>query len=156
MDGIQVTELLSKLSRSEQRAVYDTLGHQFSQAKDYTPSTIEAETWDAITDALGLGKMPISTFIASYGKSKYRKACADVRAYVIGAAGAQRKPVTLELTKVCLRCLAAMLKSWDMPLSATILMNNVPHLATAVDRAFPGYAAAGLLVRVVKVQAAAL
>ena len=115
-------------------------------------TTQEQTVWDAVNEVCRTRAIPPAKFAQAYGVGNFRRALADVNAYIDTSCGAglplaHRRVVI----RTVLECLVEYIQSWKTPLapSPKTLLDTVGRLAHAVDQCFPGYADAKMLHRVV-------
>ena len=88
-------------------------------------------------------------FISAYGKHKFAERVESVLEYMNDSRKYLLRAQTNSLIQLCFRSLASELRRREIPVTPKTLLDNVGSLPNAVDIRFPGYAAAGLLHRVV-------
>lgn len=99
-------------------------------------------------------KIPHSKLFETYGRKKFVEKANIILDYTRSTRKAMRRPQLQGLVTLCLKCLAKNLKARDIPVTPRTLLDNIEHLSYAVNRAFPGYASAGMLHILVDRQAA--
>lgn len=84
-----------------------------------------------------------------YGLAKFMEKSDEAYSFVDDTRRYLRPPQVKVLLDVAMKCLAADLRSRELPVTPTLLLNQMGRLTFAVDQCFPGYARAGILHRIV-------
>ena len=142
---------LDDLDPAEQRQLYDQLAYRFSK-QTQTFSADEIELWDAICDVLNLGKrerMPLKSYVQQHGRTKYGDQVTVVELLIARSVPEMiRRTVKSAVRRRMLACLAKWLRSRDLPVTPTIMTQNLGMLEHAVNACYPGYISARLLHRI--------
>lgn len=146
LDQLQ-TDIM-ELTREERDQLMSALALSTSRTRE-PPTRDEQIVLDAISEVLDV---PVRTekFLESYGRAKFSERAAEIIQFVSESRRALRAPQIRGLVEVCLRSLASDLRSREIPVSPRTILDNIGSMPRAVDRRFPGYAAAGLLHKVVR------
>lgn len=112
--------------------------------------------WDGLVEELSSRGLLHAGAVGSLQRTKafrtYTAKAGAVRVFLLRAAPGlpQKQPVLQALGRRVAYCLAEAVSVWA-PLSPSFLLTNIDKVPEAVDQCFPGYAAAGLLDKLVKV-----
>lgn len=121
----------------------------------YTPSREDSEVWDTLVKLCSMRHRNLDAFLRDKQEGLARRQWSEAVA-LIGRFCAQAAPVRhrdldrAALVDLVLECLAADLRAHHERVTAKTLLAAVPDLPAAVDRAFPGYVAAGLLHKLIR------
>jgi hypothetical protein len=152
MAAVRVTDLyedIMLLSADDREQLLSNLQRDSQKTLMSKPlSREESVVFDALMSVCDV-KIAQNRFLESYGRAKYAEKVQTVYEYVASTRKFLRLPQVQALVALCLRCLANDLKSREIPTTPKIVLDNLNFLAHAVDKAFPGYASAGLLHRLV-------
>lgn len=137
---------IGNLSRSEREHLMTVLAYH--EANDQSPISREQRfILQTIAELSDNRATPVfeERFIKSYGRRKFDQQCDEVFTFLEDS----RKylhPVQMNgLIEVCLKALAASLRDRTLPVTPKTMMDSISSLPAAVDKQFPGYAAAKLL-----------
>lgn len=155
-------DIIAALPLDQQRALLDDLRFRLDRktaservlATRNEWSSLESDVWQALTRELHarlhIETPPLNIFVNSFGAARYRSVVAGLDAYVASACG---EPLSRTHKVVVIRtiisCLVDRLCAREIPVSASSVLASVGQTGQAVDAAFPGYAAARLLHRLV-------
>ena len=144
---------LDTLTEAQGRELYNTLAARYARAGKQSYNEDETMVWDAINEIVGQ-RRALSDVLAKCGKEYTRASYADDVEYVCGwldnGCGVRlNKPQRMAVIKLALDCLGRQLLRAKCPLIHKTMIQQLLNAPAAVDRAFPGYASAGLLDRVV-------
>lgn len=150
-------DFLDSLTDAERRALHTKLSYDLASAGGKSREFSDKETalWRDLGDALPtMHRQPLAAFAERFGLRRYSDA-ADAFERVAARAlpGVVRKPIRDAVRVRMLRCLADMLLGMHVPATAASVLNNIHQIEFAVDQQFPGYIAAGLLHRIIRVAA---
>lgn len=140
------------LSEAGQRELYEYLAAKFGAATPANDvfSAGETDLWDAMHEALGLAPtQTLASFAASVGKARYALAADNMHKLIERHCGLLRRPQRTAMRVELLRCLAVNLEARGLPCRPKTMFSNLDMLMHAVDQAYPGYVAAGMLKRIV-------
>lgn len=94
-------------------------------------------------------RTPTQALVRDYGYQKFQNRVEELLDYIGEARKVLRRAQVQGLIEQCLQCLASDLRSREIPVTPSTMLNSFGHLRHAVDQDFPGYAAAGHLHRLV-------
>jgi hypothetical protein len=138
-------EKIQELTSEERVRLLANLNMDISKQKTSEPlNREETAVLDALMRAADVS-IPDPIFLKSFGKSAFRASASDVIAFARGGKTIMRAPELAELIYLCMRCLAKHLRSREIPATPKVMMENMSLMPAAVDRAYPGYAKAGML-----------
>jgi hypothetical protein len=144
---------ISNLTVAERKALYDRLAFDLAQSgRKEPPPEAEGDLWSLLSDLLRV-RMPMSQFLASYGKAKFSDASALMQQYIEeGCAVSVRREARVGMMRICLECVISHLKARSIPTSPSSVLNSFGMLESCVNRSFPGYYEARLLHRLAPLQ----
>jgi hypothetical protein len=148
---------IDAMTADELRALRDRVDYELvrlggstrAQAKRAPFTAWEELVWQSVCEVMGFS-YPLARFADQFGRVKFADAAAFLESYVRRACdGAliDRRRKALLLTRI-FGCLADRLVDWHVPTTHSNLMKNVFKIGSAVESSFPGYAEAGLLIRI--------
>jgi hypothetical protein len=129
--------IIEALPLAEQKALFAKLSAKFNKSTTLTAS--EEAVWAAVAATLN-ARPRLEPFIASFGKGRYKEACAMIEQYLEDGVG--RSLSRLEFSKLApliLECLAEQVRDAIGPCTPTSLLSNLNMLAEAVDINYPAY-----------------
>ena len=154
-------DVIAALPLDQQLALLDDLRFRLDRNKApqaaqprQTWSPLETDVWTALgrelMAELHIDVGPLHVFTKSFGIDKYRQAVERLDAYVQTSCGESLSKVhKIMLFRTMFNCMIEHLLDGDIPVTASSIMSNAGRIPQAVNAAFPGYAAARLLHRVV-------
>lgn len=149
---------LSALTAEERRDLYATLAFEFRDMPGETRAFSQAEgmLWEALRGFIpDQHQMGLARFVAAVGPHPYRDAADRLDALLTRVLPiGERRHVRDEVRRLAIGALVDYLRAAMAPISGSSIIRSFDHLEHAIDRQFPGYMAAGILHRVVKVVAA--
>ncbi len=149
---------LTLLTDDERRDLYAKLAFEYRDAPGKSRAFNRAEEmlWEALRDFIpDQYPMGLTRFVTSVGPIVYRDAADRLEALLTRVLPVgTRQPVRNEIRRIAIAALVDWLRSVMAPISGTSIIRSFDHLEHAIDRQFPGYMAAGILHRVVRVVAA--
>ena len=147
----QFEALYAKLSPSEQREHYMRLVHQFTAGPADALTDVEDLLYGGLREIIGAHMAPPGVLLKSYGKARFAADAERLASFIEAATrGALlRKPVRITLAARIIDCLDKHTKKWRQGTGPSSILNMMAYLEDAVDAAYPGYAQAGMLHRIV-------
>jgi hypothetical protein len=148
---------LLALDPEERANLLALIEHKEAQAP-FQPSRADDEVWTALIRVSPPGAAPWRK-LDGFLKDKqhgvpvkaWREAVAALGAFAAEVAPVRRRDEDrAALVDLALDCLAADLKHAEIQVTPKALLAALPQLHRAIDRAFPGYAQAGLLPRLIR------
>lgn len=117
-------------------------------------SALETDVWHALARELQARlhqeTQPLAVFTKTFGVENYRQAVASIETYMDAACGEKLPRLhTLALLRTIFGCVIDNMLDRDIPVAPTSVLRLVGHIPQIVNAAFPGYAAARLLHRLV-------
>jgi hypothetical protein len=143
----RIRDQIDALSNEDREQLTTALAYSSSR-EAVTLDRNEQQILDVLRQLTG-SRVPQQTLLRDYGIRKFRERAAELLTFIEDARHMLRQPQVHGLIEKCLRCLANDLRSRDIPVTPTTLLNSMSMLRHAVDQRFPGYAAAGHLHRLV-------
>ena len=142
-----MTEItVDELSDAEARRLYDRLGLRFSRTARDNLSTDEAIVWQAVCSAMNTPKRPAGPFLKYHGRATFGQQAKALIDFMRGsAASPMQRGEELILMALIVRCIVAWLSRGDRPVMHATVLNSAEYVASAVDRAYPGYARARMV-----------
>jgi hypothetical protein len=149
----QVQALYDQLTAAEQRAMFTRLAFQHSKPESAGEAPIEVRLLHEALSEVVFRCPPLPILTKSYGKARFDGDAKAVAQFVSKASSGHilRRPHRQALTKTCLQCLDTYCKWWRQSPAGpgpAGLLAQLGYLQEAVDAAFPGYAGAGMLHRI--------
>lgn len=145
---------LESLNDSDKRALYATLAEQFGRpgGKHVQFTADEELVWDAINGQIG-SRRNLGDVLAKCGREYTRVAFGDdvdvAMSWIDAGCGhVVTKTQRMALVSTAVECLAKSIGRSGAPVIHKTLVQQLPKLPWAVDRAFPGYQEAKLLDRI--------
>lgn len=157
-----IHSLIDGLSKREREHLAAALAYKDSRLAAVEFSANEVLVWDAI-NKLMMSRRPLRTYLescrGSYGQTGFQADADDIVHFLNLAAcridGGVTRTVRTALVDLAISCLGRYLERAHCPVSHRTLVNNLPKVPHVIDRAFPGYAQAGLLGLAIKKPVAA-
>lgn len=149
-----MTIAIDHLTAEEQKELYTQLAYRLKEvpgARQFT--TDEYAFWRDIGEIVkGPDQLPLAQFVEAFGKTKFDSCRKHVNRVLKDAVPQTIRQSHKDAIKQrMLRCLANYLRLRDIPATAKTMLNNIDKLEAAVDYEFPGYIAARLLHKIVRV-----
>lgn len=147
--------ILESLSEIDKRKLYATLAETYGRpgSKHVQYTADEELVWDAVNDFIG-ARRPIGDVLAKCGKTYTRASFGDdVDTLMVwidtGCGRAVTKTQRMGIVNTGVECLGKAIERSGAPVIHKTLIQQLDKLPHVLDSAFPGYAAARLLDRIV-------
>jgi len=147
-------ETISRLDADAQDELRARMAHREVRSLRGGVSTNQQYLWDAVCDVIGR-RIPLADYAKTYGVAKFKSRLSQINAYLDRSIRSNlSEPHRRAVAKAVLQCLHERLsrqraEGYGGGNYHKVMLNRIDELGDAVEEAFPGYAAAGLLDRVV-------
>lgn len=159
-----VSDLIEGMDDATLRELHTHLQFKFNRKQATVAKP--ARTWaaryqylfDALCEATNATHRNIGDFAQKYGEQKFLNDMQDLESYIIrGCQSRPTLPLQRAIAKACIACLVDHMYAWPTGrvITPTTVMHQLHRLPSAVDDAYPCYADAKLLDKVVAVADAA-
>jgi len=146
---------IRNLSPSDRDQLLSNIQHD--SKKETTSSamnTDEVIVFTALMDACR-SNMPYSRLFETYGRKHFDDKVHIVLGFIESYRKLLRRPQVQGLATMCLKCLVKHMQSREIPVTVKTVLDSLELMPHAVNKAYPGYADAGMLHRLVDARRAA-
>lgn len=147
-------DFLKNLTEAERKDLHTRLSYELLGSEKRVNSQAETLLWKTVQELIpSTRRLSLDDFMKAYNGQKHNvikyAARADVMQDLLDRAAPGAKRDTRMALRVLMgRSLIRWMQHTDKPVSGITFLNNFDFLEYAVDRAYPGYIAAGMLGRV--------
>jgi len=142
---------INDLTVEQQRMLMDRLAYKLQDVK-VSHRREHVAVWNAICDNVDTDKRllpPLEVFVRTYGAQRYIARAEVFLDFVRESSKSTNRAVRAGLMNLVAECLATEVRRAGRSATPKTLLDMISHIQGAVNRSFPGYAAAGMLERAI-------